>query len=321
MIGVLGSFDGFHLGHRKLFEKAGKMALDLNDSWCVVTFFPHPQSVLGRGPFPVLFTEPEKDILGFCLGVPEVNRITFTRECAELDPPSFLDLLERTLFLRGLVVGEDFCFGRERSGNATILADLAGSRCWITSIVESFSLDGRKVSSTSIRKKIEKGEAHEAARELGYPFFLTGTVIHGEGRGRTIGFPTLNIQLPCGKIRPARGVYSGCASFRGKSFPAAINIGSNPTFSGVREIRCEAHIPGFRGDLYGEGVLLFLFRRIRMEKTFRSAAELVEQMSLDIKECLFDWKHLESRAGEFIECCSPGLWPDPEAPDNSCNAH
>ena len=307
MIGVLGSFDGFHLGHRKLFEIAGSLASELNDSWCVVTFFPHPQSILTKSPFPVLFSEPEKDILGFCLGVPEINRIPFTRECAELDPPSFLELLERNFFLRGLVVGEDFHFGRERSGDASLLAELADSRGWITSIVESFIIDDRKVSSSSIRKRIEMGEIHEAARELGYPFFLTGTVIHGEGRGRTIGFPTINIQLPFGKIRPARGVYSGCASIRGKSFPAAVNIGSNPTFPGVREIRCEAHIPGYKGDLYGEDVSLFLFRRIRMEKTFRSPTELVEQMGFDIRECFVDWEHMEPRMRIFMECCSSGI--------------
>ncbi|HDQ92779.1 MAG TPA: riboflavin biosynthesis protein RibF [Synergistetes bacterium] len=310
MICVLGSFDGFHLGHRKLFEAAEKMASELDDSWCVVTFSPHPQSVLGKGPFPVLFTEPEKDILGFCLGVPEINRITFTPECAELDPPSFLELLENNFFLQGFVVGEDFRFGRGRTGDAVKLAELAGAKSWKTSIVESFFLDGRKVASSSIRKKIETGKADEAARELGYPFFLSGTVIHGQGRGRRIGFPTINIKTPRSKIIPAKGVYSGCLSLGRKVFPAAVNIGINPTFPGIREISCEAHIPGFRGDLYDKEVSLFLFRRIRMEKTFRSAVELVEQMRLDIKECLVEWDKHKPLAEGFIECCSPGSRQD-----------
>ncbi|HQL02919.1 MAG TPA: riboflavin biosynthesis protein RibF, partial [Synergistales bacterium] len=114
MIAVVGSFDGFHLGHRKLFEAAENLSRVMSDSWCVVTFFPHPQLVLGHKTFLPLFTEPEKDILGKCLGIPEIVRLDFSKDLAGMEPDDFLGFLEDRLFIRGLVVGDDFRFGRGR---------------------------------------------------------------------------------------------------------------------------------------------------------------------------------------------------------------
>lgn len=315
MIAVLGSFDGFHRGHQMLFEKARYMAEKNDDSWCVVTFFPHPQSVVGRKSFRVLYTEPEKDILAGCLGVPEIIRISFSKSLAGMDPISFFETLEKNFFIRGIVVGEDFRFGKGRMGDSTLLKQLAAEKGWDVEILPQFAIDGQKVSSTSIREKVILGDVEGAGIELGYPFSILGMVIHGDGRGRTIGFPTLNLDLPGGKIVPAKGVYSGSAVCKGRSYPAAINIGSNPTFPGKRGIRCEAHIPDFREELYGEWFNLCFFRRIRPEIRFASPSALVEQMRNDISECIADWDFIYPDTRRFIDCLSP-VFPGIEVEDN-----
>lgn len=310
MIAVLGSFDGFHLGHQKLFSSAAEMASELRDSWGVVTFSPHPQSVLGEGPFQVLFTEYEKDIIAKCLAVPEIIRIPFTRTCSELDPEAFFSLLERSLFLRGFVVGDDFRFGKDRKGDARLLERLAMARGWEVKIIPPLSINGKRVSSTSIRERIFAGDPEGAEKELGYPFFVAGKVGQGDGRGRDLGFPTLNLQIPRGKITPDIGVYAGSAIFRGTIYPAAINIGRNPTFPGKRETRWEAHIPGFNGNLYDEIVLLLVFRKLRREIPFGSNAALIEQMEIDVKESLQVWEQ-KKVSGEFFQYIDPAEYSGP----------
>ncbi|MDO9509042.1 MAG: riboflavin biosynthesis protein RibF [Thermovirgaceae bacterium] len=305
MIAVLGSFDGFHLGHQLLFDRARELAVNAADSWCVVTFSPHPQSVIGRKPFPLLFTEPEKDILARCLKIPEIIRMPFSSSFAEMGPEFFFEALEKTLFVRGLVVGEDFRFGKGRGGDSVLLSELALLRGWEASIVPAYSIEGEKVSSSSIRTKVLSGDTGGAALELGYPFSILGTVEHGDGRGRTLGFPTLNLDLPGMKIIPPRGVYAGSAAWKGNIFPAAINIGSNPTFPGKRDLRCEAHIPGFKVDLYGERLTLFFFRRIRREVTFDSPSALVDQMRTDVKESIDVWSRIDQETRSFLDCCMP----------------
>lgn len=300
MIVVLGSFDGFHLGHQKLFSSAAKMASELMDSWCVVTFSPHPQSVIGKSPFQVLFTEYEKDVIGNCLDMPEIIRIPFTRICSELDPEEFFSLLERTLFLRGFVVGDDFRFGKDRKGDPALLKKLAMARGLEVNIISPLSINGKRVSSTSIRNRIFAGDPEGAAEELGYPFFVAGKVDRGDARGRELGFPTLNLGIPRCKITPAVGVYAGSAVFKGKSYPAAINIGCNPTFPGNREVRWEAHIPGFNGDLYDEIVFLLLFKKLRLEFSFGSNTALIEQMEMDVRETLQIWEQKKGSAGFFL---------------------
>lgn len=305
MIAVLGSFDGFHRGHQMLFEKAMNMAEKNADSWCVVTFFPHPQSVLGKKPFRVLYTEPEKDFLGGCLGVPEIIRIPFSKSFAGMDPASFFDMLEKSFFIRGIIVGDDFRFGKGRTGDPSLLRQLAAARGWDVEILPQFTLEAKKVSSSSIREKVISGDVMGAEAELGYPFSILGMIVHGDGRGRTIGFPTINLDIPGGKIVPANGVYSGRASWKGRSYPAAINVGFNPTFPGERGIRCEAHIPGFREEVYGEWFNLFFFRRIRREVKFESPSALAEQLKKDIIESIADCDRLFPEANQFIECMSP----------------
>jgi len=290
MIVVLGAFDGFHKGHQALFDAASKMALRLEDSWGVVTFSPHPQAVLSSDGFTFLFTEREREILARFFGIPELVRIQFTRKLAEMEPEDFVCFLEERFFIRGLVVGEDFRFGRLRKGNASMLKELAHVRGWQTSIVPQVSFDGDKISSSKIRVLVSLGDVRTAGNMLGYPFFLNGSVSHGEGRGRSLGFPTANI-VPCtGKILPDRGVYAGAAAVEGEIFPAAINIGFNPTFEGIRSLRVEAHIVGFKGDIYNKKITIFFLEKIRQESKFLKVEELVEQIKKDVKATTDYWK-------------------------------
>lgn len=305
MIAVLGSFDGFHIGHRMLFEKAAVIAEKTKDSWSVVTFSPHPQSVLSSKHFPVLYTEPEKDILANCMNIPEIVRIPFSRALSEMEPSVFVDMLEKSFFIRGIVVGDDFRFGKGRSGDTSFLEELVAARGWDIEVLPQLCLGDLRVSSTAIREKVASGDIVSANSLLGYPFSVAGTVIHGDGRGRLIGFPTINLDIPAGKIIPARGVYSGCVVWKGSSHPAAVNIGLNPTFPGERNLRCEAYIPGFRDNLYGEWINLSFFRRVRGEKIFESAASLVEQMKRDIQESLVEWEGVPEITLQFLECLSP----------------
>ncbi len=236
MIAVIGSFDGFHCGHRKLFSIAQDLSEKTRDSWGVVTFFPHPQTVIGKIPFVPLFTEPEKDTLGRCLNIPEIIRIPFNEDLAGMDPGSFLEVLENRLFLRCLVVGEDFRFGKGRSGDPQLLKELAVKRGWDAVIVPSLSISGKKIGSSLIRESVLRGRVHEAFSDLGYPFMVTGMVKKGDGRGKTIGCPTVNLSLPSSKIKPPRGVYAGSAGFGwnwGDAFPAkAINHWSQSSVPG-----------------------------------------------------------------------------------------
>jgi len=293
MIVVLGAFDGFHKGHQALFDSASKMALHLEDSWGVVTFSPHPQAVLSSDGFSFLFTEREREILARFFGIPELIRIQFTRKLAEMEPDDFVCFLEERFFIRGLVVGEDFRFGRLRKGNASMLKKLAHARGWHTSIVPQVSFGGKKISSSQIRELVSLGDVWTAGDMLGYPFFLNGAVSHGEGRGKVLGFPTANI-VPCaGKILPDRGVYAGAAAVEGEVFPAAINIGFNPTFEGIRSLRVEAHIIGFKGDIYEKKITLFFLKKIRQESKFLKVEGLVEQIQQDIKAANNCWEREE----------------------------
>ena len=304
MIAVIGSFDGFHTGHRKLFSVAGEVSGKTGDSWSVVTFFPHPQTIIGKSPFSPLFTEPEKDILGRCLNIPEIIRIPFNEDLACMGPEAFIDVLESRLFLRCLVVGEDFRFGRKRTGDPSLLKELGEQRGWETVVVPSLSVSGRKIGSSLIREFVLKGKVQEAASDLGYPFMITGMVKKGDGRGRTIGFPTVNLSLPANKITPSRGVYAGSAVWDGKCYPAAVNIGLNPTFPGKRDLRCEAHIPGFRGELYGQWISLFFLQKLRPEIAFESPAHLVDKMKEDVVLTMKEWELLPKETLQFMSCCS-----------------
>ena len=285
MIYALGAFDGFHLGHQRLLERARSDAEKRGVGWGVVTFEGHPRMLLNKSSFKLLFTPPERDLIARYLGIPSLEKIHFTQEFAALTPVAFADYLSSRWEIDGLVTGQNFRFGRGRSGDPRLLAGLCEERGWSLSVVPSFMQGDAIVSSTEVRGAVFGGRMERAASLLGYPYMISGAVAHGDGRGRSLGFPTANISVRQGKLYPPEGVYSAIVRLDGRWLAAALNIGSNPTFDGERASRCEAHITGVDADLYGRRLTFFLLTRLRGELRFPSAESLVERIAADSAEC------------------------------------
>lgn len=291
MIAAIGAFDGFHLGHARLFEKARTRALPQGADWGVLTFHPHPQSLFAGAVFRYLFTQQEREALARYRRIPRLETLHFTRALADMKPSEFLDWIGQSYDISGLVVGENFRFGRGRSGDCQTLLQEGGARRWTVDILPPLRVGNETVSSTLIRQKIALGETRSAETLLGHPFFVSGTVVKGDQRGRGLGFPTANLALPSEKLLPQRGVYAAGALLGKQWCPAALNIGFNPTFAGIRALRVEAHLIGFEGDLYGSHLTVLFLERLRGELQFPGVQELVRRMHEDISEAVASWRH------------------------------
>lgn len=286
MIYALGAFDGFHLGHRQLLNAAAERAEKLKTAWGVITFDGHPQQLFNKENFKLLFTAEERDMLAKYMEIPEIIKIPFTHAFAELTPAEFISMIAAPRTINGLVVGENFLFGRGRSGNTEVLAEICAQKNWSLDIVKSYTLHGNTVSCTSIRDFILRGKMEQAAEMLGYPFIISGKVVLGDSRGHRFGYPTANITLKSGKIYPARGSYAALVYIDGEWLSAAVNIGYNPTFEGIRAMRCETHILNYAGDLYGKNITIFLIKRNREEIKFSGIDQLKAQLDKDMGQTL-----------------------------------
>ncbi len=282
---TVGVFDGVHRGHQEIIKKltAGAHA---NDAPAVVlTFDPHPASVLSGQEIKCLTLPDERaDLLGK-LGVDVVITEQFTRELSTVTAYDFMLRLTHQLRLQHLLIGYDFALGKGREGNATRLTEIGSELGYRVEVVPALSEESGVISSTEIRKLIEIGNVAEATRLLGHPYSLHGPVIHGDGRGRTINVPTANIAYSHQKMIPAKGIYACWAFLNEQSYRAAINIGTNPTFTPNKEIpNVEAYLLDFRRELYGEDVRLEFVARLRDELKFNSVDVLVEQIWKDVEE-------------------------------------
>ncbi|HUF00501.1 MAG TPA: bifunctional riboflavin kinase/FAD synthetase [Anaerolineales bacterium] len=282
---TVGVFDGVHLGHQQLIKKltAGAHA---NDAPAVVlTFEPHPASVLGGHDIRCLTRPDERAGLLGKLGVDVVITERFTRELSAVTAYDFMSRLTRGLGLKHLLVGYDFALGKGREGNATRLTEIGTELGYEVEAVPALSDESGVISSTEIRKLIEVGNVAEAARLLGYLYSLHGPVIRGDGRGRTIDVPTANIAYPGEKMIPAMGIYACWAYLNDKRYRAATNIGTNPTFTPDKQTpNVEAHLLDFRQEIYGEDVRLEFVARLRNELKFDSVEDLLEQIWKDVDE-------------------------------------
>ena len=275
MIYALGAFDGFHLGHRRLLEMAKRESAQRDTGWGVITFEGHPRMLLNRDNFKLLFTPPERDLIARYLGIPRMEKIHFTREFAALEPRGFVDYIAEKYRVDGLVIGENFRFGRGRSGNPAMLAELARERGWSLDVIPSYKADGRVVSSTATREAVLAGEMALACELLGYPFIISGRVVQGEARGRLLGYRTANIFVKEARYILRTVLLRGLFHIEGSGRGVAPNIGSNPTFDDGRRVpRCEAHVIDFDDGLYGSLMRLFIIGRIRGERKFDGAEEL-----------------------------------------------
>jgi riboflavin kinase/FMN adenylyltransferase len=265
---AVGEFDGVHVGHRAVI--AG------NDT--ALTFDPHPLVVVRPEAAPKLLTSFElRAEMIAALGVQELVVISFDDRFAHQSPREFIDhvLVERLGAIE-VSVGENFRFGFRASGDPALLA--ADTR-FATRVVPLLEVDGEVVSSSRIRALVEAGEVEAAARCIGAPFALRGAVVHGDGRGRELGFPTANIVPDEALVCPADGVYAA----RVDGAPAAVNVGVRPTFGTGHSLLVEAYLLDRDEDLYGRVLTVEFLARLRGEERFASAGELVEQMRLDVR--------------------------------------
>lgn len=264
---AIGTFDGVHLGHRAVIEGADT----------VLTFEPHPMEVIRPGQQPLLLsTFPVKRDLIEGLGIEELVVIEFDERFAAQEAEQFIDeVLIEKLGAEWVSVGANFRFGKGARGDAEMLRDHPGFDTRVVPLVE---VDGEPVSSTRIRGLVARGEMEEAHRCLGAPFLLEGVVVPGDRRGRELGYPTANIEPDPRFALPAEGVYAAFANGQ----PAAVNIGTRPTFDDDDRLLVEAYLLDFEGDLYGETLRIAFASRLRDEKRFGEVGELIEQMADDV---------------------------------------
>jgi riboflavin kinase/FMN adenylyltransferase len=281
---TVGVFDGVHRGHQQIIKKLTTGA-HANDAPAVVlTFDPHPASVLGGHEIKCLTLPDERVALLGNSGVDVVITERFTRELSAVTAYDFMSRLTHHLGLKHLLIGYDFALGKGREGNATRLTEIGSELGYGVEVVSALSDESGVISSTEIRKLIEVGNVREAARLLGRPYSLHGPVIHGDGRGRTIDVPTANITYSHEKMIPARGIYACWAYLNDIKYPAAINIGTNPTFTPDKQTpNVEAHLLDFRREIYGEDVRLEFVERLRDELRFNSVDVLLEQIWKDVE--------------------------------------
>jgi riboflavin kinase/FMN adenylyltransferase len=262
---ALGTFDGVHRGHRRVLDSA----LAAGRTPTVVTFDPHPRVALGYGVELLVPLERRLDLLA-AAGIEETLVVDFDLELAQLPPEAFAERVLRPLGTEVVVAGSNFRFGRGRAGDLGLLERLGYDVRPVPLV------DG--VSSTRIRDLLRAGEVDRAARLLGRPPELAGTVVAGDARGGTLGFPTANLRPEPGVLVPGYGIYAGAAD----GHRAAISIGTNPHYGGD-ERRIEAFLLDFAGDLYGKRLTLELWQRLRDEQAFASEAELVAQIDRDVE--------------------------------------
>jgi riboflavin kinase / FMN adenylyltransferase len=282
---TVGVFDGVHRGHQQMIQKLSAGAHMIDAPAVVLTFHPHPASVLGGHEIKCLTLPDERAELLGSLGVDVVITQPFTRELSMVTAYEFMSRLTRQLGLKHLLIGYDFALGKGREGNATRLTEIGLELGYTVEVVPALSDESGVISSTAIRKLIEVGNVAEGARLLGHPYSLHGPVMHGDERGRTINVPTANIAYPPEKMIPAKGIYACWAYLHDKKYLAAINIGTNPTFTPDKQtLNVEAHLLDFRQEIYGEDLRLEFVGRLRDELKFDSVEQLLEQIWKDIED-------------------------------------
>lgn len=284
---TIGVFDGVHKGHQSIIGHAVKRASNLGVPSVVLTFDPHPAEVVRPGSHPAVLTEPaRKAELIEELGADVLCVVPFTPDFARLPAEQFVhDVLVEHLHAALVVVGENFRFGHRAAGDVALLQQLGQRFGFRVEGAPLVAEDGTIFSSTYIRSCIHAGDVRAAASALGRPHRLEGVVVRGDQRGRQIGFPTANLLSHRHAAVPADGIYAAWLVRRssGESLPAAVSIGTNPTFSG-RERRVEAYVLDFDGDLYGERVALDFVAYLRPMQRFDSVSALIAQMSEDVAE-------------------------------------
>jgi riboflavin kinase/FMN adenylyltransferase len=282
---TIGSFDGVHVGHQQIIRDLVERSRQVGIPAAVITFHPHPQLVITEDSRPFYLTMPEEraHLLGK-MGVDLVLIYPFDREVSQMTAKRFISGLYERFHFSDLWVGYDFALGKEREGTPERLQELGQEFGFSVHKIPAYEYEGELISSSSIRKKIRNGEVKAAAKLLGRPFDISGDVIKGENRGKSLGFATSNLSVPPELIDIRPGVYACKAELHGEVFNAVTNIGFRPTFGGgIDTPRIEAHLLDFSRDLYGQHLKLIFIDRLRDEIKFEKVSDLVYQIQSDVK--------------------------------------
>ena len=289
-VAALGNFDGVHLGHRQVIQPILTYPIERSLQGnahrlysTVVSFSPHPVAFFSGEELPALTPGDEKVCQLRRMGVDQLVLLPFTGELAGLSPHEFVEeVLVRQLNARFISVGEDFRFGRKRSGDAPMLQTIASTYGIEVKLVELETIAGDRISSTAIRGALRSGDIQSATRMLGRSYDLTGIVVKGQQMGRQLGFPTANLQIPEGKLVPRQGVYAVrvVGNPSATTIMGVMNIGTRPTLNGLTQT-IEVHLLDWSGDLYGQTITVELLEFLRGEQKFSSLDDLKHQINLD----------------------------------------
>ncbi|HMJ40148.1 MAG TPA: bifunctional riboflavin kinase/FAD synthetase [Verrucomicrobiae bacterium] len=277
---TVGSFDGVHLGHIDVIKHVVAAAQETDSQSALITFEPHPRCVLDPGNCPQSITTlQEKLALIEAAGIEHAIVLRFDRELASLSPQEFIDRLAAVMELRRWVIGYDFAFGRGRTGSAHWLREHGHQ----VEVVPPFKVDGHDLHSSEVRRLITAGDVDRANKLLAREYAMAGPVEAGEKVGRRLGFPTANIAVEPNKLIPALGAYAGRARAPEGDFVAALSVGYRPTFGGT-QLRVEAFLLDFEGDLYQQRLELRFVRYLHPDIKFPGTDELVQQLKQDVAD-------------------------------------
>jgi riboflavin kinase/FMN adenylyltransferase len=279
---TLGNFDGVHLGHQKIFKAVKAEARRIDGEAIVFTFDPHPLQVLAPQRCPPPITPFKKKLmLVEMVGIDVIIVATFDIDLANIMPKAFVKrILVDKIGAKKILVGYNYYFGKDRKGNVDMLIRLGQQFGFEVKVIEALKVNNTPVSSSKIREFIQGGEMRQAAQLLGRNYRLIGKVIWGTGRGKKLGCPTANLEIP-NSLYPKTGVYAVEAIVGNKTYPGVANVGYNPTF-GQNPLSVEVHILDFTRDIYGDEIQLIFFERIRDEQAFEDPDSLARQMRKDI---------------------------------------
>jgi riboflavin kinase/FMN adenylyltransferase len=283
---AIGVFDGVHLGHQQIIRQTIADARQHDAIALVLTFDQHPNAVVAPDRLPPLIYSPAQKIRAIeSLDTDALLIIRFDQVFSQQTGEKFIRSLARDLGkIQSICVGADFVFGQKRSGNVALLKQLGAELSFSVHGLAAVSLDGEVVSSTRIREAIRAGDFDAASQMLGRPYAIAGRVVEGDRIGRQLGFPTANLDIT-GLLLPPNGVYTGRVCVQNKNYRVALNIGLRPTVASRQpQLRVEAHLLDFDGQLYGEELAVEIGKKLRDERKFASPMELREQIARDVAQ-------------------------------------
>lgn len=282
----LGKFDGIHRGHELLLEQLMKKKRE-GYKTVIFTFDIPPKKVLEAEDTKVLTTNEEKMHMFDSFGIDYLIECPFTPAVMGMEPELFIEMLVKNLSMKCIVTGEDFRFGHNRRGDYQMLKEYAKKFSYEAIILPKMKEEKRDISSTFVREEILAGRIEMANKLLGYPYFVSGEVKHGNRIGRTIGFPTINLIPPANKLLPSYGVYITKVMIDGIVYHGVTNVGCKPTIEGDNPVGIETYILDFKQDVYDKVVIVTFIKKIREERKFPNLDGLLEQMRLDEQEARY----------------------------------